>query len=55
MRSFLGSNTQLDWLETLLEERRFDVVIIDSATKGLTEENAEVKTQASESSTNFPL
>ena len=41
--SFWDQTLCLDWLETLLQEKRFDVVIIDSATKGLTEESAEVQ------------
>lgn len=41
--SFWNQTLDLDWLEELLEKKRFDVVIIDSATKGLTEENAEVQ------------
>ncbi len=41
--SFWDQTLDLDWLEKLLGEKRFDVVIIDSATKGLTEENAEVQ------------
>ena len=40
---FWDQTLNLDWLKELLKEEQFDVVIIDSATKGLTEVNAEVQ------------